>query len=116
MYPEIFHISFLHTYGVLVAIAFLSALWLAGRLAKKAGLDAEAVTNLGIYCALAAIVGAKLMMIVVDLPEYLSGRQRILSIDTLQAGGVFYGGLIAALGVAWWHMRKTKLPPLRTAD
>ena len=35
---------------------------------------------------------------------------------TLQAGGVFYGGLIAALGVAWWYMRKTKLPPLRTAD
>ena len=30
MYPEIFNLSWLHTYGVLVAAAFLTALWLAG--------------------------------------------------------------------------------------
>ncbi|HLH15885.1 MAG TPA: prolipoprotein diacylglyceryl transferase, partial [Bryobacteraceae bacterium] len=35
---------------------------------------------------------------------------------TLQAGGVFYGGLIAALVMAWWYMRRMKLPGLRTAD
>ena len=116
MYPELFHLSFLHTYGVLVAIAFLTGLWMAGRLGKEAGLNVEAVTNLGIYCALAAIVGAKLMMIIVSLPEYAADPRRIFTFETLQAGGVFYGGLIGALGVAWWYMRKTKLPPLRTAD
>jgi phosphatidylglycerol---prolipoprotein diacylglyceryl transferase len=116
MYPEIFHLSFLHTYGVLVAIAFLSALWLAGRLGRRAGLDAEAVTNLGIYCALAAIVGAKLMMFIVDIPHYVQNPGEIFTFATLQAGGVFYGGLIAALLVAWWYMRKMKLPPLATAD
>src|SRR5436305_10605087 len=68
MYPEIFHISFLHTYGVLVALAFLAGLWMAGHFGKAAGLNVEAVTNLGIYCAIAAIAGAKLMMFVVDLP------------------------------------------------
>ena len=112
MYPEIFHLSFLHTYGVLVAVAFLSAVWMAARLARRAGIDAEAVTNLGIYCALAAMAGAKLMMFVVD-PDY---RRDIFSWASLQAGGVFYGGLLAALAVAWWYMRKTKLPLLATAD
>jgi phosphatidylglycerol:prolipoprotein diacylglycerol transferase len=34
----------------------------------------------------------------------------------LQAGGVFYGGLIGALAVAWWYMRKMRLPLLRTSD
>ena len=34
----------------------------------------------------------------------------------MQAGGVFYGGLIAALAVAFWYMRRTKLPALKTAD
>src|SRR4051812_26530052 len=101
MYPEIFHLSFLHTYGVLVALAFLSGLWMAGRLGKEAGLNVDAVTNLGIYCALAAIVGAKVMMILVEWPEYMANPGRIFSFDTLQAGGVFYGGLIGALGVAW---------------
>ena len=49
---------------------------------------------------LAAIVGAKLMMILVSLPEYIAEPRRILSFETLQAGGVFYGGLIGALAVA----------------
>src|ERR1017187_4287075 len=58
MYPELFHLSFLHTYGVLVALAFLAGLWIAARLGKREGLNAEALTNLVIYCALAAIGSA----------------------------------------------------------
>jgi phosphatidylglycerol:prolipoprotein diacylglycerol transferase len=116
MYPEIFHFGFLHTYGVLVALAFLTSLWLAGRLARRAGMNADDVTNLGIYCALAGIGGAKLMMFLVDIPYYVQHPGEIFSLATLQAGGVFYGGLIAALAVSAWYMRKTHLPPLKTAD
>ena len=67
MYPELFHISFLHTYGVLVALGFLAAVWMATRLARGAGIDAEAVANLGIYCALAAMAGA--MFLVTFVPD-----------------------------------------------
>jgi phosphatidylglycerol:prolipoprotein diacylglycerol transferase len=116
MYPEIFHLSFLHTYGVLVALAFLTALWLAGRLARQSALNAEEVTNLGIYCALSAIAGAKLMMFVVDFRYYADHPGEIFSLNSLQAGGVFYGGLIAALAVSVWYMRKTHLPAWKTAD
>src|SRR6266581_1276108 len=116
MYPEIFHISFLHTYGVLVAAAFLTSLWMAGRLARRKGLNVDAVTNLGIYCALAAIAGAKLMMFVVDFGYYREHPGEVFSRATLQAGGVFYGGLLAALAISWWYMRKTRLPMLETAD
>ena len=112
MYPEILHIPFLHTYGVLVALAFLAGVWMAARLARGAGIDPDAVTNLGIYCLLAAMAGAKLMMLAVDA----DARRDIFSWSTLQAGGIFYGGLLAALAVAWWYMRKTGLPPLATAD
>ena len=116
MYPEIFHLPFPHTYGVLVALAFLAALWLAGRLAKRDHLDSDAVVNLGSYCGAAAIIGAKLMMFLVDLPYYFAHPGEIFSMASLEAGGVFYGGLIAALAVSWWYMRKTHLPPARTAD
>jgi phosphatidylglycerol:prolipoprotein diacylglycerol transferase len=116
MYPEIFHLSFLHTYGVLVALAFLIGLWMTTQLGKSAGLNPDAVTNLAVYCALAAIVGAKLMMFLVDIPYYTEHPSEILSLSTLEAGGVFYGGLIAALAVAAWYLRKTRLPILRTAD
>ena len=116
MYPEILGISFLHTYGVLVAAALLVALWLAGRLSREAGLNAGAVTDLGLYCALAAIGGAKLMMFLVDFSYYKEHPGEIFSLSTAQAGGVFYGGLIAALGGAVWQMRKTRLPGWKTAD
>jgi phosphatidylglycerol:prolipoprotein diacylglycerol transferase len=116
MYPEVFHLSFLHTYGVLVAVAFLTALWLAGKLATRAGLNVDSVTNLGIYCALAAIVGAKLMMFLVDFSYYKSHPGELFSLSSLQAGGVFYGGLLAALAISWWYLRKTGLPMLKTAD
>lgn len=116
MYPEVFHLSFLHTYGVLVALAFLTALWLSARLAKQAGLNPEAMTNVGIYCGLAAIAGAKVMMFLVDIPYYSQHPGEIFSFSTLQAGGVFYGGLLAALGTAVWYMRKTHLPLLPAAD
>src|ERR1035437_8534869 len=100
MYPEIFGLSFLHTYGVLVAVAFLAALWLAGRLAREAGLNADAVTNLGIFCALAAIAGAKLMMFLVDISYYTQHPGEIFSLDSLQAGRGVFGGVIASLAVA----------------
>jgi phosphatidylglycerol:prolipoprotein diacylglycerol transferase len=116
MYPEIFHLSFLHTYGVLVAIAFLAGLWITTRLATQTGLPAEPVTNLGVYCALAAIGGAKVMMFLVDIPYYAEHPGEIFSWASLQAGGVFYGGLLGALAVAIWYMRKTGLPGMRTAD
>lgn len=118
MFPELFRIGnfFLPTYGLLVALAFLTALMLTGRLAHHAGLDREAVLNVGIYSALAGIIGAKLLMILLDLNTFLANPREILSLSTLQAGGVFYGGLLAALVTAFLYMRRKRLPVLATLD
>jgi len=118
MRPELFHIGsfFVPTYGLLVAGAFLAALAVTNRLARRAGLDAEAVLNLGIYCALAGIAGAKLLMFLLEVPYYVRNPGQILSVSTLQAGGIFYGGLIAALITAVWYLRRKALPLLPTAD
>jgi phosphatidylglycerol:prolipoprotein diacylglycerol transferase len=118
MFPRLFHIgSFSQsTYGVLVALAFLAALSLISRLARRAGLNSDAVVNLGILCGISAIVGAKVMMFLVDTPYYARNPGEIFSMASLQAGGVFYGGLIAALIASVVYMRRHKLPPLPTAD
>jgi len=118
MLPYLFTIFGFHfpTYGLLVAIAFLVALSLTARLARQNGLDSEKVLNLGIYCAMAGIGGAKLMMILVDFDEYARQPSLLFSLSTLQAAGIFYGGLIAALVVAYFYMRSKKLPLLGTAD
>src|SRR5208282_5889078 len=117
MFPEVFRIGsfFLPTYGLLVATAFLTALWVTGRLAARAGLHQETVLNLGIYCALAGIAGAKLLMIVLD-PAIRSNWREIFSLSTLQAAGIFYGGCLAALATAFVYMGYHGLPALKTAD
>jgi phosphatidylglycerol:prolipoprotein diacylglycerol transferase len=107
---------FLPTYGVLVATAFLVALWLAARLARRSGLNADLVTNLGVWVALAGLVGAKLAMFLVDFDYYWERPGEIFSLATLQAGGVFYGGLVAALLVGFFYLRSRQLPALKTMD
>jgi phosphatidylglycerol:prolipoprotein diacylglycerol transferase len=118
MFPKIFQSGdfFLPTYGVMVAIAFFAALQVTVRLAAKRGLPKDTITNLAIYCALAGLAGAKLFMILFDLKDYVDGTRPLFSIATLQAAGVFQGGLILAVLVAFFYMRKHGLPLLVTSD
>jgi phosphatidylglycerol:prolipoprotein diacylglycerol transferase len=104
------------TYGLLVAAGFVVGLYFLGKLAKRHGFDPDKMSNLGVYVALAAIVGAKLFMILLDLDFYLRNPGRLFSLSSLQAGGVFFGGLLAAIAVAFWYARREGLPGLATAD
>ena len=118
MCPRLFSIGpvAIPTYGVLVAIGFLVGLYLAGRLSKRAGLDHEKVTNLGLWVVLAAVIGAKVFMVLADFGTYWQNPGRLFSVSFLRAGGVFYGGLLGALATAAWYSRQHNLPGLRTAD
>ena len=118
MFPKLISYGdfFLPTYGVMVALAFLAALWIIGRLGREAGLPSEPLMNLGIYCALAGMLGAKLMMFAFDWQIYWNDPRQIFSRETLQAMGVYQGGLILALLTGILYMRRAKLPPLVTSD
>src|SRR5437773_7113697 len=99
MLPYLFTLFGFHlpTYGLLVALAFLTALALTARLAKANGLDSETVLNLGIYCAMAGIAGAKLMMILVDFGDYARNPGMLFSLSTLRAAGSCYGGVLVSV-------------------
>ena len=107
------HVS-LHTYGFLLAVAFIVGLWVAHRQARKAGLDPARVTDMAVYVLIGGLLGAKVMLVLVEWDYYVRNPRELLSI--LQSGGVFYGGLLGALPVAWWYVRRHKLDPWRSAD
>src|SRR5665213_570904 len=117
MFPRLIQIgSFsVPTYGVLVALAFLLALSLASRFAKQRGINSEKVVNVGVYCGLAGMLGAKILMIALD-PELRDHPAEIFSLATLQSAGIFFGGFILALVFAVFYMRAQKLPVLATSD
>ncbi|HEY5908085.1 MAG TPA: prolipoprotein diacylglyceryl transferase, partial [Vicinamibacteria bacterium] len=104
----------LHTYGVLLAVAFLVGLWVANAQAKRAGLDANRITDMAVYVLIAGLLGAKLMLVVVDHNYYQKNPREIYTI--FQSGGVFYGGLLGGLVVAFYFARRYQLPAWATAD
>jgi phosphatidylglycerol:prolipoprotein diacylglycerol transferase len=118
MLPQLIRVGdfFIPTYGVMVTTGFLVGLWLAARLGRRAGLNSDTVVNLGIYCALAGILGAKLLMLIADFSYYSQNPGQIFTLTTLQAGGIFQGGLLLAVLTAIFIVRRNKLPGLATAD
>lgn len=106
----------LHTYGLLVALGLLVGLFVTRRFAARSGLSPDTVWNLGVYMALAALAGAKLAMIATDWRYYSRHPGEILSWSALQAGGVFYGGLLFAVALAVWYARRYNLGFAPLAD
>ena len=119
MFPKIISLPngfFLPTYGVLVATAFLVAIAITARLARRAGLNADDVTGLGINAALAGLLGAKLWMVAQNVDLYIRQPAELFTLSTLQSGGVFFGGLVGAVAIAFWTIRSKKLPLWPTLD
>src|SRR5262245_16546780 len=120
MLPELFKIPFLniplHTYGLLLAIGFIAALWATARFAERDGLPKNKVYDLGLYILASALIGAKVLMIFTDWDEFRGDWRRMISLDVLRSGGVYFGGFIIALAVSVILMRVWKLPWRKTAD
>lgn len=116
MYPELFKIGPLtvYSYGVLLAASYLLGLRLAMSRARRWGLDANRVLDLGIYIIIAALVGAKLLLLVVDFDQFRQSPWDLLTLA--RSGGVFYGGLILAVSVAFWYIAKHRMPFWTTCD
>jgi phosphatidylglycerol---prolipoprotein diacylglyceryl transferase len=103
-----------YTYGVMLAAAYLLGLQLALTRARKAGLDSSHVLDLGVYLVIAALVGAKLLLLFVNINYFRTNPGEILVL--VRSGGVFYGGLISATLVAFWHINRHGLPLWTTCD
>jgi phosphatidylglycerol:prolipoprotein diacylglycerol transferase len=117
MYPELFRIgSFpVHTYGVFLALAFLSAILFTVRLAARDGLPKEKIYDLCLWMLLASLIGSKILMLFTE-PEYRGNPLALISLDFLRSGGVFYGGLLGAVVAGYLLMRRYNLPWWPTAD
>jgi len=101
---------------VLVSLGVLIGLWISVRNSAKLGINPDRAWDLGILVVLCGIVGSKALYIINEWSHYAANPSDIFSVSTLQAGGVFSGGLIAALLAATWYMRCHGLPALRTTD
>jgi phosphatidylglycerol:prolipoprotein diacylglycerol transferase len=116
MHPILFELgpATIYTYGVLLAAAYLLGLKLAMVRAAARGLDQARVLDLGIYIIISALIGAKLLLVFTDLRTFLDNPAELMAL--VRSGGVFYGGLILAVSVALFYIRKIGLPLWTTCD
>jgi phosphatidylglycerol---prolipoprotein diacylglyceryl transferase len=117
MFPELFRIGNfpVHTYGVLLAAAFVAALFAAARLAARDGLPRERVFDLGLWILLGGLLGSKLLLMLAE-PTYGASIWNLLSVDFLRSGGVWYGGFLGGLLAGLFLMRRYRLPFWKTTD
>jgi phosphatidylglycerol:prolipoprotein diacylglycerol transferase len=110
---EIGRIS-IRSYGVMLAIAFWIAIELSARIARKRGLDATIILDLGIVVLISSVVGSRLLYILTHISEY---ENDVLGIFRIWEGGLtFYGGLLAAFVFGISYLRRRGVPVGEVTD
>ncbi len=109
MYPKILELGpiTLHSYGLLLALAFLSATALLARLAAREQVPASRSWDLAFVVILSSLLGAKLLMVLTNFSYYVSQPSRFVSLEFWQAGGAYFGGLIGAILGSYWYISRS---------
>lgn len=117
MYPVLLQLGTfqLRSYGVILVLSFLLAVWLSAREAKRNGLDPALVHDFAFYALIGGIVGARIYFVVFSNPAYF--LQKPWEIVAIWHGGIgIIGGLLGGFLTALWYCRKKQLSFWRFAD
>lgn len=115
MHPVLIELGRLQvrSYGFMLAVSFLLGIWLAGRRAKRRGIDPQKILDLSVIIILAAVVGSRLLYVVFHLEQY---RNPLDVFALWQGGATFYGGFLLAVGASYWWLQRNNLSFLAVAD
>lgn len=98
----------IYSYGLMIAIGFLLALYLAQREFAKQGVDPQIINNIGFWALLFGIAGTRLLHIVM-FPDSYSWSDPIGWIAIWRGGLVFQGALPLSVLWIWYAMRKNHI-------
>ena len=98
----------INIYGIMFALGFLAATFLAAHEAKKRKINKEIIYDLVFYLLIGAIVGARLFYVIFYWPK--NSTLTFLDIFKIWEGGLaFFGGFIGALATGYVYLKKNKL-------
>src|SRR5271156_4393912 len=118
MHPILFQVGGMpvFSYGVLVATGVLLSLWYGRQRAARVGVDPDKLWSIGIYMVLAALIVAKIWLILTAWDYYSAKPREIFSMTMFQSGGTFYGGVTGAILTVILYTHFQKMPLLPTLD
>jgi phosphatidylglycerol:prolipoprotein diacylglycerol transferase len=101
-----------HAYPTMLAVAFLTATFLAVRALNRLDPPVRATTHGGLAAFFGGLIGAKAFWIL----QYDDPWKVWQAVLFWTPGFVFYGGLIGAIGAVLVYVLYNRFPVLRTAD
>lgn len=104
----------LHSYGLLLAIAFLLGIQIFVARARARGLPEEAMHTLSLWLLVLAIAGARLLFVLTHWREYAADPLAILRL--WEGGLILYGGYLAAIAGGIVYVRRRGLNVWRVGD
>ena len=118
MHPELFRIPFtpltVKSYGLMLVIGFLSAVYIVRRLSRNITPDPQMITNAALYSLIAGVVGARLFYV---LHYFAVFKNEPLSVFAIWNGGLeLLGGVLSAIAVIALYLRHHKLPARQYLD
>lgn len=116
MYPIICTIGpfTIYSYGLMLAIAFVTASVLAGMQARKENINPEIILNFSFIVFICGIIGARIFYVAENIAVYLRNPFEIIM---LQRGGLsWFGGLTGGLVSAIIYLKKKNLAILKIFD
>jgi phosphatidylglycerol:prolipoprotein diacylglycerol transferase len=112
MFPELFEIPFIHvtlkSYGLMMVIGFLSAVYLIRRLSRNITPDPQLITNAALYSLIGGVVGARLFYVIHYFEHF---KEDPVSVFAIWHGGLeLLGGVLLAITIIFFYLLYHKLP------
>lgn len=103
----------IHMYGLMIAIGFLSALFLTSHRGKKKGMDDDVIWGI-FFCAIfGGLVGSRVLYYIVEFPQILKDPSILWNFKN---GYVVYGGIIGGVLASYIYCRIKKASFLEYFD
>ncbi len=118
MYPELFELPFVHltikSYGLMMVIGFLSAVFIIRRLSRDITPNPQYITNAALYSLIAGVAGARLFYVIHYFDQF---EGRFIEVFYIWQGGLeLLGGVILAITVIFFYLWYHKLPIRKYLD
>jgi phosphatidylglycerol:prolipoprotein diacylglycerol transferase len=116
MFPVLFRIGgfSVYSYGLMIALAFAAGIFLLMRNARREGIPEEKMLDMSLWITVAALVGSRILYILIELPAFLAEPRAIFAI---RSGGLsFHGGLLFGIAAGLIYTCRQRLPQGKVAD
>jgi phosphatidylglycerol:prolipoprotein diacylglycerol transferase len=98
----------IHTYGLMMVIGFITAIWVIRRLSRKITPDPQLITNAALYSLIAGVGGARLFYVIHYWDKFSNDLRSIFAI--WNGGLELLGGVLLAITVIILYLIYHKLP------